>query len=120
MRDTTHTHEANDERTARGAVAPEGPADSGKPADIGGSPRGVSTNISPAPASRRAPGRVREGRRGSPTVSIKIDEGLTDDEIVDAFARLLLAVSRERPAIAQAPGASSPRAIGGEERSYVG
>jgi hypothetical protein len=33
--------------------------------------------------------------------NVTIGEGLTDDEIVDAFARLLLAVSRERPAIAQ-------------------
>jgi hypothetical protein len=58
---------------------------------------------------------VRKGRSGSPTFTVTIGEGLTDDAIVDAFAHLLLAVSRERPAIAHAPGASSKRAIGGEE-----
>jgi hypothetical protein len=51
---------------------------------------------------------------------VTVVRAMTDDEIVDAFARLRLAVSRERPAIAQAPGASSPRETGGEDRSYVG
>jgi hypothetical protein len=63
---------------------------------------------------------VRKGGAGSPAFTVTIGEGLNDDEIVDAFAHLLLAASCERPAIAQAPGASSPRAIGGEECSHVG
>jgi hypothetical protein len=61
---------------------------------------------------------VRKGGAGSPAFTVTIGEGLNDEEIVDHFAHLLLAVSRERPAIAHAPGASSKRAIGGEEPSH--
>jgi hypothetical protein len=61
---------------------------------------------------------VRKGGAGSPAFNVTIGEGLTDDELVDRLARLLLAVSRERPAIASASGASSPRAHGGEEPNH--
>lgn len=61
---------------------------------------------------------MRKGGAGSPAFAVTIGEGLTDDEIVAAFARLLLAVSCERPAIASASGASSPRAHGGEEPNH--
>jgi hypothetical protein len=61
--------------------------------------------------------RGTKARSGS--FAVTIGEGLNDDEIVDAFAHLLLAVSRERPAIAQAPGASSPSDYGGEDPSHV-
>ena len=118
MRDTNHTSEANHERTDRGTAASTRAEDSGKPADIGGSPRRVSSDLAPTPASRRAARPVREGRRGSPTVSVQIGEGLTDDEIVDAFAHLLLALSREGSTIAQAPGESPSQAIGGEEPTH--
>ena len=61
---------------------------------------------------------MREGRRGTPAFTVTFGEGLTDDEIVDRLAHLLLAVSRERPAIAQALGGSSPHAIEGEEPNH--
>jgi hypothetical protein len=82
----------------------------------GRDPHVIESSADPA----RAPARVqaRRQRRQAPAFSITIGEGLTDDEIVDAFARLLLAVSRERPAIASASGASSPRAYGGEEPNH--
>jgi alkanesulfonate monooxygenase SsuD/methylene tetrahydromethanopterin reductase-like flavin-dependent oxidoreductase (luciferase family) len=76
------------------------------------------TLLSPGEQMRAA--RERAGRELYTKTSIMLGLGETDDEIVDAFAHLLLAVSRERPAIAHAPGASSPRETGGEDRSYVG
>jgi hypothetical protein len=60
--------------------------------------------------------RGQQARPGS--FAVTIGEGLTDDAIVDALARLLLAVSRERPTIASASGASSPRETGGEEPNH--
>jgi len=48
---------------------------------------------------------VRKGGSRSPSFTITTGEGLTDEEIVDAFAHLLLSLSVEKPAIAPATGA---------------
>ena len=111
--DLTHEHEDAHE-TAQPAARPAEPSPVDAPADRIRGARDPRT-LKPGPGAPRAPQRL--SARGRPcrpaTFAVSIGEGLTDDEIVDAFARLLLAVSRERPAIASASGASSPRAIGG-------
>jgi hypothetical protein len=59
------------------------------------------------------------GRKIRPAgLNIIIGEGLTDDEIVDAFAHLLLGLSRERPTIAHAPGESPSQETRGREPNH--
>ncbi len=82
----------------------------------GGDPETVRASTDPARTPERMP--ARRARRPDPTFSVSIGDGLTDDELVDRLAHLLLAVSCERPAIASASGASSLRAIGGEEPNH--
>lgn len=118
MSDTNHTNEAQHERRSRESSAAQSTADPRVTAGGRRRSRGSTPNVSPDAAPDGTPRPVRKGRDGTPTFAVTIGDGLTDDELVDRLANLLLAVSCERPAIASASGASSPRAIGGEEPNH--
>ena len=114
MSDTHHTDEGLYVRHGVPSLAAPTAADSGVAPHGKGRTRGSASHVSTRSPAHGASGRRRASRSDAPALSITFGEGMSDDEIVDHFARLLLAVSSDRPAIAHSPGASSSR-VGDED-----